>query len=98
MWEGSNRLSEEEVEQGFVGAGWEVAGSSRYPLVGVAEGLSLTAHEQYAKIDDPVFELVDSRLVSSYWVREIPTPDQAAKLLKEHSGPPEQERGNPHKR
>ena len=84
-------MSEEEVEQGFVEACWEVPGPSRYPLIGVAEDLSIIAHEQYAKVDDPLFELVDSRLVSSYWVREIPTPEQAEKLLKEHSGLPEQE-------
>jgi hypothetical protein len=43
----------------------------RYPIVGNADGLSITAHEQYAGIGDPVFELVDRRCVMSYWVRVI---------------------------
>jgi hypothetical protein len=32
----------------------------------------------------------------SYWVRVIVTPRQAAVLLEERGGPPEEERGNPH--
>ena len=55
------------------------------------------AHEQYAQTDDPVFELVDGRQMVTYWVRVIPTPRQAAVLLEEHGGLPEEERGNPYK-
>ncbi len=73
-------------------------GSSQYPLVGNAGDLSIVAHKQYAeKTDDPVFELVDGRRVAAYWVRVIPTPRQAAVLLEEQGGPPEEERGNPYK-
>ena len=74
-----------------------VPGSSQYPLVGNAGDLSIVAHEQYAETDDPVFELVDGRRVAAYWVRVIPTPRQAAVLLEEQGGPPEEERGNPYK-
>lgn len=91
-------MTREEIEQGFVGAQWEVPGPSRYPVVGNAGDLSIVAHEQYAESDDPAFELVDGRRVVSYWVRVIPTPRQAAVLLEERGGPPEEERGNPHKR
>lgn len=67
-------MTREEIERGFVGAGWEVPGPSRYPVVGNAGDLSIVAHEQYAATDDPAFELVDGRRVVSYWVRVIPTP------------------------
>jgi hypothetical protein len=46
---------------------------------------------------DPAFELLDRRRVMTYWVRVIPTPRQAAVLLEEYGGPPEEERGNPYK-
>ena len=87
----------EEIERGFIDAGWEVPGPSRYPLVGNSDYSSIVAHEQYAETDDPVFELVDRRRGLSYWVRVIPTPRQAAVLLEEHGGLPEEERGNPYK-
>ena len=91
-------MSREEVERGFVEVGWEApGGSSRYPIVGNFGDLSIIAHESYAESDDPVFELVDRRRVLSYWVRVIPTPRQAAVLIEQHGGLPEEERGNPHK-
>ena len=71
-----------------------MAGSSQYPLVGNAEDLAIVAHEQYAQTDDPVFELVDGRRMVAYWVRVIPTPRQAAVLLEEQGGLPEEERGS----
>jgi hypothetical protein len=52
----------------------------------------------YALSDDPVSEIVDGRRMLSYWVRVIITPRQAAVLLDERGGPPEEERGNPPKR
>lgn len=91
-------MTRKEIERGFVDAGWEVPGPSRYPIVGNTVDLSIVAHEQYAEADDPAFELVDGKRVVSYWVRVIPTPRQAAVLLEERGGPPEEERGNPYKR
>jgi hypothetical protein len=46
--------------------------------------------------DDPAFELLDRRRVVTHWVGVIPTPRQAAVLLEEHGGLPDEERGNPH--
>ena len=87
-----------QIERAFIDAGWEIAGPLRYPIVGSSgDDLSITAHEQYAKTDDPAFELVDSRRVMSYWVRVVPTPHVAAVLIEKHGGPPEEEWGNPYK-
>jgi hypothetical protein len=91
-------MDPEEIELGFVDAGWEVPGPTRYPIVGNAGDLSIVAHEQYALSDDPVFEIVDGRRMLSHWVRVIISPRQAAVLLDERGGPPEAEPGNPHKR
>ncbi len=90
-------MDRKEIERSFVGAGWEVPGPSRYPLVGNSGDISITAYEPLVETDDPAFELVDRGRVVSYWVRAIPTPRQAAVLLKEHGGPPEEERDNPYK-
>jgi hypothetical protein len=90
-------MNTEEIERSFIRAGWGVPGLTRYPLVGNAGDLPITAHEQYAAADDPVFELVDSRLVMSYWVRVVPTPQVAAVLIEKHGGPPEKEWRNPYK-
>jgi len=91
-------VNPEEIERGFVEAGWEVPGSMRYPLVGNAGYLSIVAHEQYAQSGEPVFEIADGRRMLSHWSREIITPGQARMLLDERGGPPEEERGNPHER
>ena len=91
-------MDPEEIERGFMDAGWEVPSPTRYPIVGNAGDLSIVAHEQYALSDDPVFEIADGRRMLSYWVRVITTPRQAAVLLDERGGLPEEEWGNPHKR
>ena len=81
-----------------MGAGWGVPGTSRYPIVGSSGDLSIVAHERYAETNDPLFELVDRRRVLGYWTRGVPTPRQAAVLLDEHGGPPEEEPGKPPQR
>jgi hypothetical protein len=88
-----------EIERGFVGAGWRVTDdSSEHLLVGNRGKLSILAYESSIGADDPAFELLDRRRVLTYWVRVIPTPRQAAVLLEEHSGLPEEERGSPYKK
>jgi hypothetical protein len=67
-------------------------------MVGNCGKLSILAYdESFMGTDDPAFELLDRRQVTTYWVRVIPTPRQAAVLLEEHGGLPEEERGNPYK-
>ena len=67
-------MTPEEIEQEFVEAGWEVPGPSRYPIVGNAGELSIVAHKQYARSNDPVFEIADGMRMLSHWSREIITP------------------------
>ena len=90
-------MDPEEIERDFVEAGWEVPGASRFPIVGNAGDLSIVAHEQYAQSGDPMCEIEDGMRMLSHWSREIITPRQARVLLDERGGPPEEERGNPHK-
>ena len=78
-------MNREEIEQRFVGAGWKVCeSSSPYLLVGNANALSILAYRALTETEDPVFELLDRRRGTSYWVRVVPTPRLAAVLLEEH--------------
>jgi hypothetical protein len=67
-------------------------------MVGNCGKLSILAYESSIGADDSAFELLDRRRVLTYWVRVIPTPRQAAVLLEEHGGLPQEERGRPHKK
>ena len=79
-----------------MGAGWRMTNdSSKHLMVGNCGELSILAYESLMGVDDPAFELLDRRHLLTYWVRGIPTPRQAAVLLEEHGGQPEEERGNP---
>jgi hypothetical protein len=90
-------VTQEEIEQAFVVAGWELDGSFfEHLIIGEAGDLSVLAPRWTWGAEDPVFELCDGEREVTYWVREIPTPPQAAALLDEHGGPPEEERGNPY--
>ncbi len=87
-------MNREEIERGFVGAGWQIDGGfAPYLIVGNAGDLSILAHRWAWGTDDPVFELSDEETDLAFWVREIPTPERAAVLLGKHGGSPEEERG-----
>jgi hypothetical protein len=89
-------MDQREIERGFVDAGWRVTDDSSERLtVGNCGKLSILAYKSVIGADDPSFELLDRRLVLTYWVRVIPTPRQAAVLLEDHGGLPEEERGYP---
>jgi len=94
-------MTREEIEQAFLGAGWQLDGGfAEHLIVGYDnDRLSILAHSWAWETDDPFFELCDHRGEEdiTYWVREIPTPQRAAHLLAECGGPVEEERGNPHK-
>ncbi len=83
---------------GFVGAAWRVTDdSSEHLTVGNHRKLSILAYGSCMGTGDTAFELFDRRHVLTYCVRAVPTPRQAAVLLEEHGGRPEEEQGSPHK-
>ncbi len=57
------------------------------------DGVSILNYEEEAREldDDPVFELVDHERDLTYGVWEIPTPDEAREMLREHGHPPAEE-------
>ena len=85
-------MTQEEIEHSFVDAGWEMYHSSERLLPRDFGDLSILAYGVSIGADDPVFEIVDRERVVTFWVRVIPSPRVAAVLLKEHGGPPVQER------
>ena len=92
-----SREDREEIEHALVDAGWELDGSfSDHLLVGEDGELSILVPQWAWGMDNPVYELCDGEREVTYWVGEIPTPRHAAMLLREHGGPPEEERGNPY--
>jgi hypothetical protein len=56
--------------------------SSEHLLVGNCGKLSILAYGSCIGTDGPAFELLDRRHLLTCWVRVIPTPRQAAVVLK----------------
>jgi len=86
-------VSPEEIENRFAGAGWHLDGGfAGYLVIGYDEdGLSILAREEARETDDdPFFELIDHERDVTYGVREIPTPEEAREMLREHGRPPEE--------
>ena len=90
----------EEIELALIGTGWELPDG--FPLqrllLGRSGDLSILAYGSESGTDEPMFELVNSKRDTTYWVRVIPTPRVAKVLVEKHGGAPEEERGNPYKR
>jgi hypothetical protein len=89
-------MDQEEIEQRLANAGWDLDGSfSEHLIIGCSgENISLLAHKEAWETDEPLFEIIDHQRLQSYWVREVPTPYQAAKLLEEYGHPPAEEGGD----
>ena len=85
-------MRREEIEQRFLDAGWELDGSFEdYLLIGHNDQrISILAHREHWATDDPLFELLDHEQMTTYWVHEVPPPQQATQLLQEHGKPPEE--------
>ncbi len=85
-------------KQAIEEADWDIdEGFSRHLLVGNNDTVSVLAHEWVWNSDDPVFELSDEATGLTYWVREMPTSDEAQELINEYGRPTQEEYGNPHK-
>jgi hypothetical protein len=82
----------DDVDRGFAEAGWEPDGAfSEHLSIGNWGDLCIIAHWSTWKTDQPTFEIYDVERHVSHWVHEIPTPQQAATLLREHGRPSEDE-------
>ncbi len=82
----------DKVDQELADAGWEPDGTfSEYLAIGNSDDLCVLVHRSTLETDDPVYELYDVGQHVSYWVHEVPTPERAVVLLKEHGEPPEEE-------
>jgi hypothetical protein len=91
-------MTREEIEQAMEEAGWDVdEGFSAYLLVGNNTTVSILAHKWVWDTEAPVFELSNEETGLTYWVKEIPTPDEAQDLINEHGRPADEEYGNPYK-
>ena len=79
-----SRLTRQEIEQRFVDTGWELDGSfAEHLIIGYSgDHVSLLAHQEAWDIEDPIFEILDHEEMVNYWVRDVPTPQQAEKLLR----------------
>ena len=81
-------MNQEEVEQGFADAGWDLDGSFyKHLIIGYVDDLSIIAYRQTWETDDPKFQLCDHENDLNYWVGEILPPQRAAGLLREHGEP-----------
>ena len=86
-------MTREEIREAFEKAGWRISDRTDYHLlVGEAENpsLSLLAHEEAIGAADPTFQIVDHARDLTRRIRSIPTPVQAAALMEEQGGLPEE--------
>ena len=81
-------MTQEEIEQGFADVGWQLDGSFyEHLIIGFTRDLSILAYHPAWQSAEPEFQLCDHRNNLSYWVKEIVTPERAARLLEEHGEP-----------
>ncbi|QIN80237.1 hypothetical protein GBA65_18845 [Rubrobacter marinus] len=91
-------MSREAIERAMEEAGWKLdAGFVDHLVVGHDSVVSILAYPWSWKTDAPAFEISHEVKDTTYWVREIPTPQRAIELIEENGGPAGEERGNPHK-
>jgi hypothetical protein len=87
-------MDPKEVERSFADAGWDIDnGFSGHLVIGYSgDALSLIAGREEvfeSAAAKPLFEIIDHVRNLTYWVSEIPTPQQAQELLHEHGESPE---------
>ena len=85
-------MNRQEIEQSFTSAGWDLDGSfGEHLIIGHSgDSVSLLAHKEVWGAEDPTFEILDHATLLTCWVGEVPTPQQATKLLREEGEPPEE--------
>ena len=81
-----------KIDRKLEEAGWEADGSfSEHLAIGNSGDLCVLVHRSTWETDEPAYELYDVDKHVSLWVREVRTPECAAKLLEEHGKTPEEE-------
>ena len=86
-------MANKELEQRIASAGWEIDdGFSGHLVIGddSSNNVSIVAYLDGWDSDDPFFELLDHETDVAYWVRDVPTPQQAAQMLQENGKPSEE--------
>lgn len=80
------------IDQELISVGWETDGTfAEHLTIGESDELCILVHRSTWETNEPTYELYDVGQHVSYWVHEIPTPEQDAKLLEEHGEPSEEE-------
>ena len=81
-----------KIDRELEEAGWEADGTfSEHLSIGESGDLCVLVHRSTWETNAPAYELYDVDKHVSYWVHEIPTPEQAATMLEEHGRTPEEE-------
>jgi hypothetical protein len=96
--ERGNRLLEtrEEIEQGFVEAGWQLDGGfSGRLIVGENENLSILAHKWVWGSDNPVFELGDGERSLTIGFGKYRRPSRRQSCSKSMAGHPKRSGATP---
>jgi hypothetical protein len=86
-----NQEAIKEIVQSFADSGWDNDNSFfGYLVIGFSgDNLSIVAHNESWETTNPIFELIDYETNKTYWVKEVPTTQQAQQLLEEHGEIPE---------
>ncbi len=85
-------VDKDKIDRELADAGWEPDGTfSDHLSIGTSDDLCVLVPRSTWETEEPAYELYDVARHICYWVHEIPTPEQAAVLLKEHGEPPEEE-------
>ena len=83
-------VDKDKIDRVLAEAGWETDGTfSEHLTIGETGDLCVLVHRSTWETDEPAYELYDVGRHVSYFVHEIPTPEQAATLLGKHWEPPE---------
>ncbi len=82
----------DRIDRELAEAGWVTNGTfAEHLTIGESGDLCVLVHRSTWETDEPAYELYDASQHVSYWVHEIPTPEQAIKLLEEYGEPSEEE-------
>jgi hypothetical protein len=83
-------VGQDKIDRELADAGWEPDGTfSEHLAIGESGDLCILVHRSTWETGEPIYELYDAERHVSYWVHEIPTPEQATVLLEEHGEPSE---------